>query len=300
MTLVIHDDVLGAIGRTPMVRLRRVVPEGCAEVALKLECTEPGGSIKDRAARSMILEAERRGALGPGGAVVEASGGNTGVGLALVCAARSYACTVVVPAGTSKDKLGMLRALGAKVIEAESDYIGVAARLARETGALLPDQFDNPENPASHIASTGPEILEDTGGELDAVVVCIGSGGTLAGLSRFFEANAPRVAVVAAAPAEEGSVIEGVIDEGCSNPVHGVAAREILRVSDKDAITMTRRLAREEGIVAGGSSGLAVCAAIVVARRLGPGKRVVTLAADTGRNYLSTYFDEEWRRERGL
>lgn len=282
-----------------MVRLRRIVPETSADVFLKLEYVGLGGSIKDRAALSMVLEAERSGVLRPGGSIVEASGGNTGVGLALVCAARGYRCTIVVPTGTAREKLAVLDALGAAVIE-DDDFVGTAQRLAIETGAVLPNQFDNPENPACHVAGTGPEILADTAGELDAVIVCVGSGGTLAGLTRFFAARAPHVEIVAAAPAIEDSVIEGVLGERLEGPVHGVSPKAVIRVDDVRSIEMTRRLAREEGILAGGSTGVATCAALEVAARLGAGKRVVVIAADTARNYLSTYFDETWRQARGL
>jgi cysteine synthase len=280
-----------------MVRLRRMTAPSDAEVLLKLEYVGLGGSIKDRAALAMILEAERNGALKPGGAIVEASGGNTGVGLALVCAARGYRCTIVVPKGTAREKLAVLDALGASVIE-DDDFVATAARLARESGAVLPNQFDNPENPACHVATTGPEILSDTQGELDALVVCVGSGGTLAGLTKFFSDHAPHVQIVVATPSKGDSLIEGVSE--LEGPVHGVSPREVVHVDDVHAIATARRLAREEGILAGGSTGLATYAALEVARRLGPGKRVVAIAADTARNYLSTYFDATWRTARGL
>lgn len=300
LPVVIYDDVTGAIGGTPLVRLRRIVAPAMAEVLLKLESMEPGGSIKDRAALAMITHAERTGALRPGGAVVEGSGGNTGVGLALVCAARGYRCTIVVPKDTSIDKVRVLHAFGAEVVLVEGDYVAAAATIAKQTGAMMPDQFENPKNPACHVESTGPEILDATRGALDAVVACIGSGGTLAGLTTFFAERAPAVEVVAACPARASSVIEGVMDEDVEAPVHGVTPGSIVRVEDKDAIATTLRLAREEGILAGGSTGVAVHAALGVAKRLGAGKRVVVVAADTGRNYLSTYFDEAWRAARGL
>lgn len=296
---MLHRDVLDAIGRTPMVRLRRMVTAESAEVWLKLEYVGLGGSIKDRAALSMVVAAERSGALRPGGSIVEASGGNTGVGLAMVCAARGYKCTIVVPKGTAREKLAVLDALGATVIE-DDDFVATAARLASETNAVLPNQFDNPENPACHVVGTGPEILADTGGELDAVVVCVGSGGTFAGLSRFFAERAPKVQVIAAAPASADSVIEGVMSDRLDGPVHGVEPSAVMRVDDATALDTMRRLAREEGILAGGSTGVATWAAMQLARDLGAGKRVVVIAADTGRNYLSTYFDQAWRVAHGL
>ena len=315
LVLVIHNDVLSAIGRTPLVRLRRVVPAGCAEVLAKLEYFAPGGSVKDRAALAMIVDAEHRGQLHAGATVVEASGGNTGVGLAIVCAVRGYRCVIVVPETTSSDKQAVLRALGAEVVRARADvepdgpegYIGRAAALARERNAFLPDQFENHANPDAHYASTGPEILADCDGRLDAFVACVGSGGTLGGTARFLRERIPSVRVVGAMPersecagAHGGTLVEGIIDDlgDCSQP--DARPDDVVTIGDRDAVAMTLRLAREEAILAGGSAGIAVCAALKVARELGAGKRVVTIVPDTGRNYLSTYFDDAWRAKRGV
>lgn len=312
---MIHDDVLSAIGRTPLVRLRRVVPDGCAEVLAKLEFYGPGGSVKDRAALAMILEAERRGAIEPGAVIVEASAGNTGVGLAVVCAVRGYRCVIVVPETTSRDKQLVLRALGAEVVIARGDvepsdpqgYIGRAESLSRERSAFMPDQFENPANPSAHYASTGPEILSDCDEKLDAFVACVGSGGTLGGTARFLREHLPGVRVVGAMPERTacagphgGTLVEGVIEDlgDCSQP--DARPDDVVSVPDREAVAMTLRLAREEAILAGGSAGVAVCAAIQVARQLGKGKRVVTIVPDTGRNYLSTYFDDAWRAARGV
>ncbi|HEY3819530.1 MAG TPA: cysteine synthase family protein [Polyangiaceae bacterium] len=316
---MIHDDVLSAIGRTPLVRLRRVVPRSAAgegelaEVLVKLEYFAPGGSVKDRAALSMVVDAERAGALKAGGTIVEASAGNTGVGLAIVCAVRGYRCVIVLPENTSREKQAVLRALGAEIVHARADveasdpqgYIGRAETLAREMGAYCPDQFENPANPGAHYASTGPEILADCEGRLDAFVGCVGSGGTLGGTARFLREHLPGVRVVGAMPERGscagehgGSLVEGVIDDlgDCAQP--DARPDDVVTIPDADAVAMTLRLAREEAILAGGSAGVAVCAAIRVARELGAGKRVVTIAPDTGRNYLSTYFDEAWRAKR--
>ncbi|MGD0526210.1 MAG: cysteine synthase family protein [Polyangiaceae bacterium] len=308
--------MLSAIGRTPLVRLRRVVDgDGAADVLVKLEYFAPGGSIKDRAARSMVTEAERRGALKAGGTIVEASAGNTGVGLAVVCAVRGYRCVVVLPENTSREKQAVLRALGAEIVHARADveptdpqgYIGRAEALARELGAYLPDQFENPANPGAHYESTGPEILADCDGKLDAFVACVGSGGTLGGTARFLRERLPGIRVVGAMPergscaGEHGStLVEGVIDDlgDCAQP--DARPDDVVTIPDREAVAMTLRLAREEAILAGGSAGVAVCAAARVARDLGAGKRVVTIAPDTGRNYLSTYFDEAWRAKRGV
>jgi cystathionine beta-synthase len=312
---MIHDDVLRTIGHTPIVRLHRVVPAGCAEIVAKLEFFGPGGSVKDRAAVAMIDDAEKRGLLTPGATVVEASGGNTGVGLAVVCAVRGYRCVIVLPETTSRDKQLVLKAFGAQVVLARGDvdpsgpegYIGRAERLAKELGAFNPDQFENRANPAAHYSTTGPEILTQCAGKLDAFVACVGSGGTLGGTSRFLRENVPGIRIVGAAPDRDGcagqfggTLVEGIVEDVASCEGQGAIPDEIVRVRDKAAVAMTLRLAREEAILAGGSAGVAVCAAIEVALELGEGKRVVTLVPDTGRNYLSTYFDEEWRRARGL
>jgi cystathionine beta-synthase len=312
---VIHDDVLSAIGRTPLVRLRRVVHAGGAEVLAKLEFFAPGGSVKDRAALAMILDAERRGVVKSGATIVEASAGNTGVGLAIVCAVRGYRCVIVVPDTTSSDKQSVLRALGAEVVIARADveadspegYIGRAEIVARERGGYMPDQFENPANPGAHYASTGPEILEDCGGKLDAFVACVGSGGTLGGTARFLREKIPGIRIVGAMPERTacagvhgGTVVEGVIDDlgDCTQP--DAKPDDVVNVTDREAIAMTLRLAREEAILAGASAGVAVTAAIRIANEMGPGKRVVTIIPDTGRNYLSTYFDETWRQKRGV
>jgi len=310
----ICDDVLETIGRTPMVRLRRVVPPGAAEIVCKLEFFSPGGSIKDRAALAMIEDGERRGVVVPGVTVVEASGGNTGVGLAMVCAVRGYRCVIVVPETTSTDKLAVLRAFGAEVVMARADveaddpegYIGMAERVARERGGFMPDQFENPANPGAHVKTTAVEILEQCEDGLDAFVACVGSGGTLGGVSRVLRENVPGIEIVGAAPdrthfaTPHGSLVEGVIDDLDSCAVHGVAPDRVELVSDRDAVAMMLALAKEEGILAGTSSGVAVCAAIRVAERLGAGKRVVTVVPDTGRNYLSSCLDPAWRAARGL
>jgi cystathionine beta-synthase len=312
---MIHDDVLRTIGHTPIVRLHRVVPAGCAEVVTKLEYFGPGGSVKDRAALAMIDDAEKRGLLRPGATVVEASAGNTGVGLAVVCAVRGYRCIIVIPETTSSDKRSVLRAFGAEVVIARTDvepsdpegYIGRAERLAKELCAFNPDQFENGANPAAHYATTGPEILAQCAGKLDAFVACVGSGGTLGGTARFLRENIPGIRIVGAAPHHAGcagehggTLVEGIVEDAASCGGQGAPPDEVVHVHDRDALAMTLRLAREEAILAGGSAGVAVCAAIDVARQLGSGKRVVAIVPDTGRNYLSTYFNDDWRRARNL
>ena len=312
---MIHDDALDAIGRTPLVRLRRVVGPEHAEVLVKLEYFAPGGSVKDRAALAMVLDAERRGLIGPGATIVEASAGNTGVGLAVVCAVRQYRCVIVIPSTTSSDKQKVLRAFGAEIVLARADvepsdpegYIGRAESLAKELAAFSPDQFENPANADAHYASTAPEIALACDGRLDAFVACVGSGGTMGGAARLLREHFPALRVVGAAPdrdacvGEHGnSLVEGIMFDVTLSAAQGESPDEIVTVTDGDAVKITLRLAREEAILAGGSTGVAVCAALEIARQLGPGKRVVTIAPDTGRNYLSTYFDPTWRSARGL
>jgi cystathionine beta-synthase len=312
---LIHNDILSAIGRTPLVRLRRVVPAECSEVLAKVEFYGPGGSIKDRAALAMVVDAERRNRIASGSTIVEASAGNTGIGLAVVCAVRGYRCVIVMPANTSTDKQSVLRALGAEIVFARTDvepdhpegYIGRAARLAEELGAYSPDQFENPANPEAHYSATGPEIFADCAERLDAFVACVGSGGTLGGTARFLRERLPEIRVVGAMPEpggcageHGGTLVEGLIENlgDCGQP--DVKPDEVVVVRDRDAVAMTLRLAMEEAILVGGSAGVAVCAAIRVGLELGPGKRVVTILPDTGRNYLSTYFDSAWRAARGI
>ena len=255
----------------------------------------------------MLDAAMRDGRLRPGSLVVEASGGNTGVGLAMACAVRGFRCVVVVPDGTSKEKLAVLRAFGAEVLRARSDvdgthpegYIGRATTYAREHGAFQPDQFENPENPAAHQRTTALEILEACEGRLDAFVACVGSGGTVAGIGRVLRARSPGTVIVAAAPPAD-SVIEGVVDEIDAESTHGSPPDRVVRLSDAEALRWTLRLAREEGILAGASSGLALGVAVQIAEELGPEKRVVTMITDTGRNYLSSYFDPDWLAAKGL
>jgi len=303
------DSILDAIGGTPLVRLRRVIPPGGAEVWVKLESFNPGGSAKDRPARAMIEDAERRGLIQPGALVVEPTGGNTGVGLALVAAVKGYRCLLVCPRGTSAEKIALMRAFGAEVVEARPDvdpadpegYIGLAERIAAERGAFHPDQFTNPANPAAHVAATAEEILRDLEGRLDAFVACVGSGGTISGVGRALRARLPRLRLVRVAPHSESGAA-GVARQ--PTKVEGVSAfepaeefacpgHEVADVLDGEAFATAKRLAREEGLLVGASSGAAVAAALRVAGELPAGARVVALCADTGRNYLTGFLGGE-------
>lgn len=298
----IVDDVTQLIGHTPMVRLRRLPEPGSAELCLKLESFNPGGSVKDRAALFMIRAAEAEGRLRPGSLIVEPTSGNTGIALAMVAAARGYRALIVMPEGASRERVQLLRAYGAEVVlspdeEGMSGAVRVAREIAESTpGAFLPQQFENPHNPEAHRRTTAPEILEATGGRLDAFVAAAGTGGTLTGTGQELRRHLPDLLVVTVEPAgspvlsggEPGrSRIPG-LGPGFIPPVLDRSVYDrIVDVSDEEAWQTTRRLAREEGLLCGPSSGAVVFAALRVARELGPGKRVVAVAPDTGERYLS-------------
>ncbi len=312
------ESVIDLVGNTPLVRLRSVAEGIAATVLAKIEYLNPGGSVKDRIAVRMIDAAERDGLLGPGGTIVEPTSGNTGVGLALVAQQRGYHCVFVCPDKVSEDKRNVLKAYGAQVVvcptavppEHPDSYYSVSDRLVREIeGAWKPDQYSNPEGPESHYRSTGPEIWADTDGRVTHVVVGIGTGGTITGTGRYLkEVSQGRVRVIGADP--EGSVysggsgrpylVEGVGEDFWPKAYDPSVPDEIVAVSDRDSFAMTRRLAREEGLLVGGSCGMAVVAALQVARRLGPDDVVVVLLPDGGRGYLSKIFNDEWMASYGF
>jgi cystathionine beta-synthase len=306
-----HESVLEIIGRTPLIKLSKVVDGLPSTLLAKVECFNPGGSVKDRVALRMIEDAERRGLLQPGSTIIEATAGNTGAGLALVAAVKGYRCIFVLPDKMSEDKVNLLKAYGAEVVitptsvspDSPESYNGVADRLAREIpGAYRPNQFANPENPAAHRATTGPEIWQDTAGKVDVFAAGMGTGGTISGTGQYLKEQNPQVLIVGVDPA--GSILSG--DAPKSYKVEGVgedfipatfnrqAIDEMVRVTDAEAFAMTRRLAREEGLLAGGSAGMAVAGAVKFARRLPPGKLIVVLLPDTGRNYLGKIFSDAW------
>ncbi|GAA2985561.1 cystathionine beta-synthase [Microbacterium terrae] len=311
-------SVADLVGDTPLVQLNRVTDGIAATVLAKVEYLNPGGSAKDRIARRIIDAAERDGLLRPGGTIVEPTSGNTGVGLALVALARGYRMIFVVPDKFAGAKVAVLKAYGAEVVVTETavapddprSYYGVADRLVREIpGAFKPDQFANPNGPRSHYETTGPEIWRDTGGRVTHVVAAIGTGGTITGTGRYLhEVSGGAVQVVGADP--EGSIYSG-------GPVHGYLVEgvgedfwpasfdpsvpdRIHRISDAESFAMARRLAREEGLLVGGSSGMAVVAALRTARGLPADAVVVVLLPDHGRGYLDRFYDDDWMRANGF
>jgi cysteine synthase len=289
---VLCQTILDAIGRTPLVRLARAQAPGPVELFGKIEACNPGGSAKDRLALHLVNTAERRGLLLPGGTIVEATAGNTGVGLAMIGAVRGYRCVVVVPHGTSADKLAVVRAFGAEVHECSptEDYVEVAERLAQARRGFRPDQFHNPDNPESHALSTALEIWEDLEGRVDALVAACGTGGTLAGIGRALRSKNPALTLVRVIPGDERgeSEIEGIAPDGPPASFACPAIDHEVRVTDAEAREAARRLASTEGLLVGGSAGAAFAGALAYAARGRPGSRVVVILPDTGRNYVGT------------
>jgi cystathionine beta-synthase len=313
-----YPSVLDLVGNTPIVRLERITRGLAPTVLAKLEYLNPGGSVKDRIGLRMIEAAERDGLLRPGGTIVEPTSGNTGVGLAIAAALKGYRCIFVMPDKMSKEKISLLRAYGAEVVicptavepESPESYYSVSDRLAEEiAGGYKPNQYANPANPQAHYETTGPEIWEQTGGELDAVVISLGTGGTVSGVARYLKEQNPGLRVIGADP--EGSIysqpddvhpylVEGIGEDFYPETMDLSLIDEMVTVSDRSSFMTARRMAREESLLVGGSGGTAVAATLEVAAGLGPDATVLTLIPDGGRAYLSKFYDDNYMIEYGM
>jgi len=319
----IRSGFSGTVGDTPLIRLQSLSGETGCNILGKAEFLNPGGSVKDRAALYIIRDAERRGALRPGGTVVEGTAGNTGIGLAHICAERSYRCVIVIPDNQSPEKMDLLRTLGAEVRAVPAkpyvdpdNYQKIAARLAAELpNAIWANQFDNVVNRQAHYETTGPELWRDTDGRLDAFVCATGTGGTLAGAARYLKERSTRMRIVLADPqgsalynwvktgelkAEGSSITEGIGTTRITANLEGTPIDDAVSIDDQTCVTMVYRLLREEGLFLGGSSGINVAAAVQVARDLGPGHTVVTVLADRGGLYSQRLFNLDWLNSKGL
>ena len=317
-------NILEAVGQTPIVKLQKVAQHVAADIYVKCEYLNPAGSMKDRVAMHIVQDAERRGLLRPGGTIVEATSGNTGMGLAMVSAIRGYQCIFVMPDKMSAEKIASLRAFGAKVVicptavepEDPRSYYSVSRRIVEETpGAFYANQYHNPANPEAHYVSTAPEIWEQTGGEVDVFCAGMGTGGTISGCGRYFKERKPSFKLVGVDPigslyyeyVKTGRLtkpfsyyVEGIGEDFLPSTMNLKIIDEIVRVDDKECFLMTRRLTREEGLFVGGSAGAAVAGAIKYAEQSGKKENILVLLPDGASKYLSKIFNDEWMRQNGF
>jgi cysteine synthase A len=319
----VRNGFADSVGNSPLIRLAKLSAETGCEILGKAEFLNPGGSVKDRAALYIVQDAERRGLLGAGGTVVEGTAGNTGIGLAHICAARGYRCVIVIPETQSPEKMDLLRTLGAEVrtvpavpYRDPNNYVKLAGRLAQELpNAVWANQFDNVVNRQAHYETTGPEIWRQTEGKLDAFVCSTGTGGTLAGVARFLKERNPKVRIVLADPHGSGlysyvktgdiqvqgsSITEGIGSSRVTANLKGAPIDDALRIDDQTCVSTVYRLLREEGLFVGGSSGINVAAAVQLAREMGPGHQIVTLLCDRGSLYQARLFNPGWLKSKGL
>ncbi len=313
----------GHVGRTPLIRLRHFSEATGCEILGKAEFMNPGGSVKDRAALGIILDAEKSGALAPGATIVEGTAGNTGIGLTVIGHARGYRSVIVIPETQSPEKISLLRTLGAEVLTVAEkpysdpgNYNHIARRLAEENGWYWANQFDNLANRQAHFLTTGPEIWEQTNGTIDAFVAAVGTGGTLAGTALALKEKDPKVAAVCADPygaamwswftlgnpsVNDGdSHAEGIGQSRLTRNLEGLTVDEAYRIPDQEAISAIHQLLREEGLFLGLSSGINIAGAVRYAREHGPGKTIVTILCDSGAKYLSKIYDRKWLEKEGL
>jgi cysteine synthase A len=322
--MAVTDGFTGAVGSTPLIRLKSFSEETGCEILGKAEFMNPGGSVKDRAAKWIVLDAERRGVLKPKGTIVEGTAGNTGIGLAHVCNARGYKCVIVMPDNQAQEKYQIIEALGAELRKVPAvpysnpnQYQKVAGRLAAELpDAIWANQFDNTANRLAHFESTGPEIWNDTTGKIDAFCAATGTGGTLAGVAAYLKSMSPGVRIVLVDPpgsalyhyVKDGelrsdggsSITEGIGTGRVTANLEGAPIDDAIRISDTETVHFVYRLLREEGLLLGSTAGINVAAAVRIARELGPGHTIVTVLCDGGAKYQSRLFNKAWIEERGF